>query len=203
MVAKCNITLNTLQYLNKLLWGVDCDNSIKAIIENYIEYLACDTINIVPCFAEDCTNNTIDVDCTSKSLYRIDNLKNPYPCIYLFVNDEDIVNGKPPYTYQWSYIVSDLIPRGEINKSFIVLCPVANKLRENLVTPITITIIDSEGCRFTKTCYLTPEYLNPPNFGSLECNNYIPCTNISNLSVQLKVTQQCSNNENLTVSKKK
>lgn len=202
MVAKCNIALNTLQYLNKLLWGVNCDDSIKIIVENYIEYLACDTIDIVPCFGEDCINDTIDIDCTIRSLDRISSKKNSYPCIYVFVDDKDIINGVPPYTYQWSYIVSDLIPQGDINKSFIILCPTTGKLRENLVTPITVIITDSEGCKITKTCYLTPEYLNPPNFGALECNSYISCTNASNLSIQLKTTQQCSSNENLIVSKK-
>jgi hypothetical protein len=47
---KCNIPSLALKTLYKLYYGEICVNSSYSILENYIEYLNCPTVKVVPCY---------------------------------------------------------------------------------------------------------------------------------------------------------
>lgn len=63
-VNKCNITEYTLELVNSVRYGIKFTSQNK-ILENYIQSLECDTVDIVPCYPDDCTNETTIINCNA------------------------------------------------------------------------------------------------------------------------------------------
>ena len=62
-VNKCNITKYVLDIINRLYSGLSCKKDNDSIYENYAQYLNCSTVEIIPCHADVCNNDPIQVSC--------------------------------------------------------------------------------------------------------------------------------------------
>lgn len=192
MGAKCNITSSVIEKFINLQWGIATKNVDGIILENYIEFLACPTLDYIICNPSDCNNNSISVTC-NLSIAKITALIVDKVVTFSILN-EDILNGLAPYTYKWEYETNDFDNSGVIDTDKSVLTVKSNKKASLLVTNIKLTITDSNNCIITKSCYLTPQ--------GMQCiNTYIPCMTITNLLVTNKRVQ-CVAPSGLLVFKK-
>lgn len=187
MAAKCNISKFALEYLNKYLYGFTCQFNYDMILENYLEYLDCDTIRYNVCFPDDCSTPPVTVlTCDDFKINKItynseiggeeepDDVTLHH---YFSVEPGDYVGGNPPFQYTWTYDtnVYDII--GTVND------PILHLVRKDYIyAPVTITkifveIVDLLGCEANKACYIVGEDL-------LECaEDYVLCPNPASLEV--------------------
>lgn len=193
MAAKCNITRLVLNKLYKIIWGISCEDSRSAILENYIEYLDCPDIDLVICNPDNCKNDPISFNCsfTIRKITLNQLTDEVYPTLTFLVVPADLINGIPLYTYQWTYnnIIFDLIG-GDQNSSIVLKVKTGIDIN-TLVTAIGVTIIDGNECRATKVCYLTPA-------GMVCRDNFVPCPN-SELLVSVFNPLLCARADNLVV----
>lgn len=189
MAVKCNIVGLVLNKLYNLQYELECKDYSNDIIENYIEYLDCDIPGFVPCnIATDCRDNVTISECrlTVNKIVIISRVLNT------IVYGVDLVGGVAPFTYQWIFDTTDFNNSGTVDTNQATLTVKGGKNLALIVSPISVTVTDSEGCKYTKNCTLIPE--------GLRCNdNYVPCPNISNLQVASKFTY-CARPENLVVT---
>lgn len=68
MAVKCNIASLALQNLNLLRYGFNCQSVTCKIVENYIEYLNCPTVDFQPCTKVECDPTTEIVECSTNGL---------------------------------------------------------------------------------------------------------------------------------------
>lgn len=191
MAAKCNITSSILQKLAQLKWGVNSNAIDEVIIENYVEQLACDCIDLDICHPDNCINDTIIVTCNVQvakiSNTIVENL------VTFYIQDIDLTGGLAPYTYQWSFEQDDFDNSGTVDVNKAVLTVKLGKKPELLVTKITVTITDNNGCKVTKSCYMTPQ--------GMQClTTYKPCSTITNLKLISK-NVTCVRVKSLVVTK--
>lgn len=193
MAAKCNITSLTLQKLNQLFWGVKTKSVDDAILENYIEklnYNKC--VELVICNEADCFNEPIVVVCIL-SVLSIQVTKSENVVIFSIPNG-GILNGTPPYSYEWTYESDDFIPAGAIDLETATLTVTPSKDINYLISNVSVRVTDSNGCTATKSCWLIPS--------GMQCTeNYAACVPVSTLIVTNKVVL-CGVLKSLVVSKK-
>jgi hypothetical protein len=192
VAAKCNITGFALKELYKSKWGIDSESNVAAIAENYIEYLNCPNIKLSLCYPAKCKNDIIIFNCdfnvNGMTFYYEDGI----PQFAITVGN--YVGGVLPLTYQWLFDEENFEAVGPTDTESLTLTVIEGKDFDNLVTPITVTITDANGCEDTKVCYITPD--------GLRCNtNYQPCSNPSNLMIA-NLFKQCSGPSGLIVNKK-
>ena len=97
------------------------------------------------------------------------------------------------YTYDWTWDSSVFDLSGPLDEPQLLLTVKDGKELDAIISPVTVTVTDENGCRTTKTCYYTPD--------GMECDDYIPCSNPSNL-VLINKFVRCTGASFLTVSKK-
>lgn len=197
-VSKCNITSLVLNKIYNLRYGVISNDDVEnedLILDNYADFLNCITSSRLSCNPDSCNNPTIEVICSlSIDKLSIDDSNEDSSRIVLFYLDlGDIHNYKEPLEYQWSFDESVFTVLGRINSSSIFLLLKPGKSFDVIVTPVTLLVTDSNNCRYTITCYLTPD--------GLECGNYLGCPNPSNLRLINKFVR-CTGISNLLVTKK-
>lgn len=192
MAAKCNIISSVISKLNGLYWGITDKSIDDKIIENYIEQLNCIDVFVVPCSNGDCPDSTVKKVCNFRIL-RISGTTNENS-ITFFIEDKNLLDGVAPFIYNWSFETKDFDNSGSINLSTATLTVKSTKKLNLLVSKITLNIIDSDGCKSTKTCYLTPQ--------GIKCDiNYKPCPPVASLKVTVK-TKLCPKVSSLLVTKK-
>lgn len=192
VAVKCNITSLALKKLNELYWGNKYKGVDNLIIENYIYSLSCSGLEMCYTEEDDCSNPTIVLNC-NLNIALISNTINQN-VITFYIKDTDFTGGLAPFTYQWTYEQSDFDNSGDINVSESVLSVKLGKRLELLVTSISVKVVDANGCIYNKTCYLA--------LSQMQCaDDYIPCPNISSLSVINKITN-CVMPIGLIVNKK-
>ena len=191
--AKCNITYLALRKVDELFWGIKYKGIDDAILENYTNYLNCNLDS--KCYDttdEDCSNPTIVFNC-SLSVNAISSIITENT-IKFFIKEEDFVQGKPPYTYHWTYEQNDFDNSGPIDTDESVLTVKIGKDINLLVSSINVLVTDANNCIANKTCYLTPT--------GMKCaNDYVPCPNTTGLRIVNK-TKHCVGASGLIVSKK-
>lgn len=182
MAVKCNITGLVLEKLNELKWGFSCKKENKAsILRNYIEYLDCENVFVedcgdIPCqeggttIIHSCNLNVTGISAT------VPNINGVFATFHLAVTN--LYGGTPPFSYVWEYDtdVFDLAAGASINDPALDLEAKPGIDLGAVVTPIKVTITDSEGCTDVKQCYYTP--------GGMMCaSGYNPCPNPKNLVI--------------------
>ena len=189
VAAKCNITLSILGKLNELHWGVRKTGLDNIILENYIEFLGFSKMEI--CHPRDCNNDTIVFTC-NLNINKISKAVNENVIVF-FIEDNDIIGGKVPYTYRWTYEIDDFDNSGQIDIDKATLTVKMGKKLELLVTKVSVKITDSNNCTYNKICYLTPI--------GLQCaENFVPCSNVTNLQIINK--ERCVGVSGLVINKK-
>jgi hypothetical protein len=172
-VNKCNITKFTNIELNKINFGSKYNLSSKEILENYIQFLNCPTVNINICYPDNCNNSTIDFTCTiaiSAISQIIDNRT-----ITFFLDLGSLTNYVNPLQYLWTYDNTVFDITGGLNQSTLVLTLKSGKIFDNLVSQVTLKVTDANGCSITKSCFLVSE--------AMQCSTYILCSNPRNLNI--------------------
>lgn len=182
VVNKCQITKHSIDAINKLYWGINCKNNNDAIYENYIGYLACATVTQSNCYPDTCLSSTVDFVC-NMSVTGIDYTINEDGITATF-NINNLTGYKTPLTYLWEFDTNVFTTTSPINGSSIVLTLKDGKSFDTIVTPITLTITDDNGCKVDKTCYVTPS-------GITCVTNYASCSNPMNLVIE-NTTVQCA-----------
>lgn len=189
MAVKCNIVGQVLGKLYALQYGGDCRKESNSIIENYIEYLNCSSVEVIPCQpqATDCSETIINFVCkiAITSLHIVS--KEADTIVY----GVTVSGGKAPYEYVWDFDDTDFTNGGPVNTNQSTLVVKAEKDLALLVSPISVTVTDADGCEATKSCVLNPTGLN--------CNSSVAsCSNPTGLTVIDKITY-CGVPSNLTV----
>lgn len=186
VAAKCNITGLVLELVGELYYGFKCKDNSYAIIENYLESLQCEDVVPEVCHPADCTNDPIIFNCQIG-----------VAGIAVSINGNTvtftstIVGGTAPFTYEWSFETDDFTS-GAINQSSLVLTLKPNKSLEDLVSEVSVTVTDANGCTTTKSCWLVD--------AAMKCNeSFVPCPNPSQLTL-LNATTYCVAPSNLIVN---
>lgn len=192
VAVKCNIATLALENSAKLLYGFGCKDNSFAFIENYIESLDCG-INQELCNAVPCENPVIVFNCifnVNRISFEIQ--EGNLIILTATVGDGDYAGGTPPFTYEWNFDENDFDVTGAVNQNQIALTPKDDKAIEDLVSQITVTVIDSNGCQSVKSCWI--------EYGVGKCNeNFVGCTNPSDLVVT-DAESYCAAPSNLIIS---
>lgn len=193
VAAKCNITGFVLDELSPMFYGLKCKDNSYAIVENYIESLGCTNINLQICNPADCENNPTVFECEFNIVRTTVVINGDGNLVTFNVSEEDYFGGTSPFTYEWTFETDDFIISGPVNTSQLVLAVKPGKVLANLVTKISVTITDANGCTDTKECWL--------NKGDLRCSvNFVACSNPSGL-VTTNNFVQCAGPSGLIVTK--
>lgn len=190
MIAKCNITELALKKVGGIYYSLACskDND-SAIIENYVEYLNCPNVNLEVCNAIPCFNPAIIFNCGFKINKLL--LSITGNVLTFSVDTTTYTGGTTPFSFEWNFDTSVFDISSPINQNVLVLTLKAGKVLADLVTPVSITMIDSNNCSNTKQCWF--------NQGSLTCNqNFVACVNPQDLEIGTTVTN-CVSPTNLIV----
>jgi hypothetical protein len=171
---KCQITKHVIDILNSLHWGVNCRNNNNAIYDNYIGYLDCSTVLQSRCYPDTCLNETTNLVCTM-SITGIDYTIGVDGITATF-NINNLSGYEEPLTYLWEFDNEVFTTTSSINGNTLVLTIKDDKTFDTIVSPITLTITDNNGCKVVKTCYVTPE-------GMVCTEEYSPCSNPKNLII--------------------
>lgn len=172
-VNKCNITKFTNIELNKINFGSKYNLSSKEILENYIQFINCPTVNINICYPDNCNNPTINFTCTIAISAISQTINNR--TITFFLDTGSLTNYTNPLQYLWTYDSTVFDITGGLNQSTLVLTLKSGKIYNNLVSPVTLEVIDANDCSVTKSCFLVSEVM--------QCATYTPCDNPRSLSV--------------------
>jgi hypothetical protein len=191
VAAKCNIASLVLEKVNAGKWGFDCKESQLGILQNYIQYLACDTVSVGECAPQDCKWEATIFNCnfnilkTSLSVSE-DNLTFSFQL-------GDIVGGRQPFTYLWLYDTEDFTVQGPTTQATLLLKLKPGKDLDLLVSRITMKITDADNCYDEKIVWLVN--------GELINWNYTACPNPNQLVIANKITY-CPPASGLIVTKK-
>lgn len=185
MAAKCNIPASVLEQMSELAWGFTCVNKAavdEAIMENYIEFLQCPTVEIAICHPDCNTGDGVTLFPCNEFVINKITLESytglmddfvTYAFMVLEANG-DLTGVNAPFTCVWEFDtnVLDLLSLSD--------CVLTTKYKTgvdpNIITTIKVTITDSAGCIAEKTCY----FIN----GQIECDDdYIICPNTIDLTV--------------------
>lgn len=183
VAVKCNITGLVLKETGRMFYGLKCQDNTLGIAENYLAYLNCPEVPIESC-ASDCDNPAIIFNC----LFKLATLSAVVQgqTVTLNVTSLNYVGGTAPFTYQWEFNVDDFTS-GATDANQLVLTLRAGKSFSTLVTSVTLTMTDANGCISSKQCWLS--------FGVLYCNPlYAPCVNPAALSVTPTMTNMTWDN---------
>lgn len=193
VAAKCNITGLVLNRLNRLQWGIACKDTSCEIIEDYIQHLNCSDTHIIPCDTDNCLDAEPVIFNCNFNITSISATLNPIGEDADIIFDLKVINyvgGLLPFTYLWIYDTTDFDLIGNVTDPQIKLKLKGNKKIELLVTEIEVQITGADGCKDSKSCWLTPE--------GMECNvNYIPCPNTANLTAS-SIYTPCPKSKSLT-----
>lgn len=96
------------------------------------------------------------------------------------------------YTYSWTWDEEVFDLAGPLGESTLFVTVKDGKDLDAIVSPISVTVTDENGCSTTKTCYYTPT--------GMQCGEYIPCPNAANLIIINKFVR-CTGASQLKVSK--
>ena len=181
-VNKCNIIEYSLSKVNELLWGMKATVNVdKAILENYLQYLDCPTVELATINPDICSNPTINFRCQLSSGAIIVNISSNTGILIFSIDETQIINGKSPFTYTWSYDPDDIILTSGINSNSVSFKLKDGKNIDNIVVAIGVDIVDSNGCKYSKSCYLVNK--------AMECIvNYAACRTVNSLVVTNVVT---------------
>jgi hypothetical protein len=196
VAAKCNITKLALEKIATTLWGFSCNKETDlSIVENYIEYLACPKVKLKICHeGEPCTDDGINIVNCNINIVGMSFTIIQDNGISFILDVGDVIGAKLPYIYQWTFDTNVFDLATGTNATSISLFV---KLKQGLdmnsiVTPITVHIIDANGCTDTKTCYKVPD--------GLACSiNFVPCKTPHNLVIGI-VHTTCKAPHKLDVS---
>jgi hypothetical protein len=193
VAVKCNIASLALENSAKLLYGFSCKDNSIAFIENYIESLACPDIILEECGSVVCENPVVVFNCVfNVNRIAMQVVEGNTVVLTATIGNGDYAGGTPPFTYQWNFDENDFEVTGPINQSQIALTPKDGKEIEDLISKITVTVTDSNGCQSVKSCWVEQ--------GVGKCNdNYVGCTNPSDLVVTDAETY-CAAPSNLIIS---
>lgn len=183
-VNKCDITKYALEQYNHLKYGTTCkDDSIKAIIENYIKRINCKDFDHQVCYPDiECTSNlTITSTCiceiASMEFNRVSNISgdNIVDVIFSVGGIGNITGCAPPYIYSWSFDDTGLELVGVLNSTELQLKLKVGFNLDYLVFHVTLGLTDANGCTTIKRCVYVPS--------SLICDeSYVECPNPISLS---------------------
>lgn len=185
MAVKCNIAGLALERLNKLLWGISCKTSNNAIIENYIEYLACPEVILKPCFEGEPCVNTVTIHNCNLNITGItfnitdeavdpDDLTTGQSLFLLSIGD--IFGATAPIDYLWTVNTDHFEVVGTLDTPYLVVKPKPGKSLETITSLIRVDITDAQGCKDFKECYYTPT--------GMQCGNtFVPCSHTKDLVV--------------------
>lgn len=195
---KCNITKLAIDRYNEVIWGaIPNPVTSNSILENYLIYLSCETVDYEPCLdKDDCTNDSFILTCAisiTEIISVIDEtVGNKITFTAIYINDNTTDPDKN--IFEWEYDTSVFTLAGELGKSSLELTIKPGKSLTDIVVPITVTLTDENKCVESKTCF----YVR----GTMDCTaGYVPCSNPSNLRLKNKVTS-CSAPSNLSLTKK-
>lgn len=190
VAVKCNIVSQVLSKLYELQYSTSCSNKDNYILENYIESLNCLGLDFIPCGPKDtnCSKNSVIFKCNFKVTKIVILSKEVNTIVYGL----ESTGGKAPYTYNWFIDTSDFNIAGPVNQDAATFTVKADKDLALLVSPVSVTVVDADGCTSNKICTLTPQ--------GLKCSmTYAPCPNSSGLVVVSKATY-CAVANNLIVT---
>jgi len=185
--VRCNIVDLALARQKAFKWGFGNTHTID-ILENYKQYLNCDDAPPDPCFTEDCNQEAIIFNCNVNILKA--SLDTVEDVLTFTFEVGDIVGGKAPFTYLWEYDTTHFFVQGPVNQEQLVLILKPGFDLDILVSELSLTITDADGCRDTKHMWIVN--------GELIYWNYVACPNPHSLVVTNKFTY-CPAPSNLIV----
>lgn len=175
--ANCKITEKILEELYAKQFRLSCVGSYNCdIIRNYINNLGIKGLVI-----EEFDTNT----CKSTDSISVGNLiitrfifqileEEGETFLEIALDDQDgILNGVGPYTYEWIYNPEYFTPLNGINESFLRLSINPGNILEYIYPQFTLNLTDSRKLSATKTCTL---YYTEPQCG----NSFQGCANAKN-----------------------
>lgn len=195
VAAKCNITKYALDKLHQIQWGFKPKDKIgdDIILENYLEYLDCSTVKPYICHPDNCVNETIILVCEVLVEGITYSIAEDNKTVTFSVNSDAITGATEPLTYEWTFDDDDFILASPLDQSLLVLTLQDSKQFEVLVSTVSVKITDVNGCTYTKVCYFVATVM--------QCGDYTPCPNPSNLQIINKYVQ-CAGPQSLVVTKK-
>lgn len=166
VTANCNISKIINNVISNKRFGITCESEDKKmILQHYMDSLDCDTEKIIcikdyPCEE---TYETSKCNLLVEGIAYKDTLSNNRDPNLITFSVGNIINGSPPYSYQWSFD-SNLfdINSGDDTSSTLKL-KWKNGVTQDISTDITIECIDSDGCSYTETCTYSLE-TGPSNY---------------------------------------
>lgn len=186
VAAKCNIPASVLEQMKELAWGFTCVNKAdidEAIMENYIEFLQCPTVEIAICHPDCNTGDGVVLFPCSEfvinkiTLEHYTNLLDPetfYAFMVLEANG-DLTGVNAPFTCVWEFDTNVL--QLESLSDCVLTVTYKVGVDPNIITTIKVIITDSAGCIAEKTCY----FIN----GEIKCDaDYILCPGNVDLEVE-------------------
>lgn len=183
MAAKCNITTSVLETIQPLLYGVNCLTSKdEAILENYIEFLKCPTVDIAICHPDGCDqDDTVVVNlCSGFAITGFDMTIVTHPgddnTYYQFQLNNHYINSPNLFAFDWTVDenVFDIVSEMPNMPGTLVLKLKAG-VDVGIVSVITLLVKNQYGCTSETSC----TFAN----GSLNCGDYDECPNPKNLVV--------------------
>lgn len=202
MAVKCNITKVVLEKVESNGWGLSPSKERdRTLLENYVEFLACPDFSLKYCtdYEDTCIElnkaNTLVVNCNLNVIgmsftKNTPSSQNPQD-ITFFLSITDIYGAKQPLTYKWTYDTNIFDIVGSINSPTVQFKVKPGKKIDLVVAPITVEIVDANGCKDTKQCYFTGD--------GMKCNaSFKPCTPVKALIVT-PVVVTCSRPRALVV----
>jgi len=162
----------------------------SAIFDNYVNSLGCTTEPT--CYPDDCVNPPI-VHICQYLIYNLTFETEDNITLYFSVTDTDVVGGKEPIEYTWTYSTAVFDQISDTNSSILILQVKPGKLLELLTGWVEVRATDADGCEAVKLCYIAQ--------GVMKCNsnNFAVCYSPSNLVVTSN-TVTCPKPTGLTVT---
>lgn len=171
-VNKCNISKYIKDRIDKFNFGLNCDFSDSKILENYINYLDCDTVDINICYPDTCSNPTLIIVCDiviSDLAVEIDNDN--------ITITPTVTGGTQPYSYQWSYNTNLFdLQEGTNDTSSNLKLVLKTGSFDYIEAGIGLTITDVNDCKNSKTCVLSNSIM--------DCSRSVACNNITDLHLE-------------------
>lgn len=160
MAVKCNIIDLAQERVRLIKWRFSCRDNSRWIIENYVEYLNCPEVNLVPCGTVNCQEggSTVSSACTLVINEIAGEVIVDQGRIYFSVLIDGYVGGTLPFSYSWTYNTDDfeLVAGATVNEPELRLALKPGRDSSYLNTDINVTITDANGCEVTKGCFYTP-----------------------------------------------
>lgn len=133
MAVKCNIPNLALRSVHSIIYGFSCDDVVKEIVQNYLEYLKCPGIEYFFCDDFPCETSGGDVFCSTASVnFALESItintatvsfvapSQPYVVKLIKVSDSSVIDIKTNPTTPIIY--TGLIPATNYNVQLTLLC---------------------------------------------------------------------------------